>query len=151
MGIWAEKTLYPQRNSLGVSGFKEKYISGGQNGGAMVHIAGVAGATLIGDARVDPTGVFRGNITGYQLAQAQFDQDTRQLSESQALWDSGVRFTTYDNQANYPVDRLIQERHAERWGTGAGSIVGAILTKAHEKEISIDDARTQIFNLLCDR
>ena len=153
MARWAQNTLAPlaQKNKLGFSGFKEKYIAGGQNGWALVHVAGVAGVTLVGNNRVDPSGLFYGNQTGYQRAQAQLDEDTSQLNAGLARQAAGHTTIDYVGDPKYSLDKYIAEKHAERWGTGAGATVGQILAQVQGGSKSKDTARGEIFNLLCDR
>jgi RHS repeat-associated protein len=152
LSAWAKYTLSRQATAgeLGFRGFREQYTDGGQNGFALVHIAGVAGATLIGDARVDPTGLSdAGSLTGYQLAQRQFDEDTAQLNRGLDLQRSGQTTINYAGRSDYPLDWYIREKHAERLDDGAGTRAGHILAALNNKQISRADARNRLFADLC--
>ena len=89
MAGWAKYTLHPksQKGNLAFNGFQEKYTKGAQNGGALVHIAGVAGATLVGDYWA----YYLGGPTGYQVAKAQYDEDWHQLQEGLDLRAAGYK------------------------------------------------------------
>lgn len=97
---WADKALAPQarnNNNVVPSGFKAKYVAGGQNLFASVHIAGVAGGTLIGDNPLNPTPFGQqtglgGSRTGSEMVKAQFTEDNGQLQLGLARQKMG--FTT---------------------------------------------------------
>jgi hypothetical protein len=145
MALWARDELAPKaaKGELGFFGFQEKYVDGGQNGWALVHIAGVAGVTLVGNERLMP---FIGTETGYQRAYAQYNEDNYQLLKGLELKAKGHTTINYDGNPNYPLDKYIAEKHAEKWDDGAGSLVGHILAKGH---LNWNDAKSQIMNLLC--
>jgi YD repeat-containing protein len=135
--------------TLGVDGFQERYIAGGQNGFALVHVAGVAGVTLIGNSYLNPLKPSMG--TGYERANAQLREDSDQLEEGLRLQRAGRTTIDYSGNPSYPLNRYIAEKHAERWGTGAGATVGNILRDTFIGRRRKQDARNDIFNLLCDR
>jgi hypothetical protein len=132
-----------------MDGFQQRHITGGQDGWAQVHIMGVAGATLIGNDRVDP----RHPETGFQRAQRQFNEDTQQLNQGLALQQQG--FTTtgqagipgYD--ATHPIQDFIDEKHAERENDGAGTFVGHTIAEARADKITPKEARQRIFDRIC--
>jgi hypothetical protein len=113
----------------------------------MVHIAGVAGVILVGN---NLTYVVAGQ-TGYQAAQAQFDEDTNQLNEGLARQAQGLGDINYARNPHYPLSKYIDEKHAEREDDGAGTTVGGILGKTFAGKIHRGEARAQINSLLCDK
>ena len=113
----------------------------------MVHIAGVAGVTLVGN---NLTYMVAGQ-TGYEAAQAQLREDTDQLDRGIFIKGMGFGVIEYAGNTRYPVDKYIAEKHAEREDDGAGSKVGGILGQAYGGKIKRLDAKRQIFDLLCDK
>ena len=112
-----------------VTGFKQKYINH-QNGFAMAHIQGMAGAFLIGKNPLIPGG----SKTGDDRAQDQLTEDHNQLSTAIAQQDHA----------------RIAEGYAELNDDYAGLQVGDILGKYIDGTKSRQDAHKEIFNLLCD-
>jgi hypothetical protein len=155
LALLARDTLAPQakKGTLGFDGFQQKYIAGGQNGFALVHIAGVAGVTLVGHDKIMP---FISNETGYDRANAQLKEDTDQLNIGLEAQRRGFTTTGQDGRIhgyspNHPLQQYIDEKHAEREDDGAGTFVGHILEGVRNHDITADEARRQIFSRLCDR
>jgi hypothetical protein len=134
---------------LRMGGFQPRYIAGGQDGWAIVHILGVAGATLIGNDRVNPLEP----ETGFQRAQAQFAEDTQQLNLGLAAQQQGFTTTGQANipgyLPNHPLQRFIDEKHAEREDDGAGVFAGHTIADVRAGRITVNDARQRIFDRLC--
>ena len=159
LALWARDDLHPrsQAGKLGFDRFKNQYIAGGQNGGALVHIAGVAGVTLVGDFL---THIVAGQ-TGYQAARAQYEEDSSQLQQGLDLRAAGYKTLAdrldpkksmihgYDPSRS--VDDYINEKQAEREDDAAGAWVGGVLGQVYAGKVKSDDAREQIFNRLCDK
>jgi hypothetical protein len=122
-------------NKLGYSGFKDYLIAGGQNGWAMVHIQGVAGASL----------------AGYQsVVDKQFTEDKNQLKVGLDWKAMGRDFIPYSGKSDYPLDKYIAEKRAEIADDEAGIFVAAALyEKVNGKKDSVL-TKVAIFNLLCD-
>lgn len=145
------------------SGFQEKYTTGGQNGFAMVHVAGVAGVTLIGDNYLVPIlhSQWHGATTGTEAVKAQFAEDDKQLQEGLDRQNKGYKTTGADGPKkdaiagyarDYPLDKYIAEKHAEKWDDGAGVIAGRILERLlNDKNYTQSQARAALSDLLCDK
>jgi len=147
MALWARDELAPQatKGTLGFGGFKQKYTDGGQNGFALVHIAGVAGVTLVGHEPLIPV---VGTETGYQRSYAQYNEDNRQLLAGLDRKARGFTTINYAGNPNYPLNRYIAEKHAEKEDDGAGSFVGHTLETGH---LDWGAARLKMWQLLCDK
>jgi hypothetical protein len=166
---WAKDTLAVQANKLMKehpelvpTGFKPELVQGGQNLFAGVHIAGVAGGTLIGDNALNPypygqkTGPY-GSKTGTEMVKAQFGEDNAQLQWGLSRQKMGFTTTGAGGQPipgydpNHSLADFIAEKHAELYDDGAGVNVGRILEKMwNDRNFSRSNARREIFNLLCD-
>lgn len=145
MALWARDELAPRatKGELGFFGFQQKYIDGGQNGFALVHIAGMAGVTMIGHETLVP---FIGTETGYQRSYGQYNEDNRQLLKGLERKAQGHTTIDYAGNPNYPLDKYIAEKHAEKWDDGAGMLVGHILAKGHH---NWNEAKSKMMDLLC--
>ena len=154
MALWARDDLAPaaRQGRLGFDGFQQRYIAGGQNGFALVHIAGVAGVTLVGNDRLDPR-PWRNSPTGYQEAQRQYDEDTADLELGLAAQRHGFTTTGEAGIRGYlpghPLERYIAEKHAEREDDGAGAIVGHTLARVRYNTLRTAQARDELLSLLC--
>ena len=163
---WADGALKKQaKNNPSVvpSGFKAKYVDGGQNLFAPVHIAGVAGGTLIGDNPLNPTPFGRqtgpgGSTTGTEMVKVQFAEDNAQLQWGLSRQKMGFTTTGIGGQPipgyahNTLLTDFIAEKHAELEDDGAGVIVGRTLERMlNDRNFNRADARREIFGLLCDR
>ena len=93
---------------------------------AMVHIAGVAGGTLIGDNTLDPIWGTTGpgnSTTGTQMVAAQFAQDKAQLEMGLVRMRAGLPSTSTKwpdryppiegYPPGYPLKKYVDEKHAE--------------------------------------
>ena len=116
-------------NNRSVTGFKEVFIRE-QGGYVYAHIQGMAGAYLIGDNKLTPGG----SQTGWDRIMAQINEDHGQLS------------TAIENKD----DRRVREGITELMDDVAGIQVGNIMEKVIKGQQSAQDAKKEIFNLLCD-
>jgi hypothetical protein len=129
--------------NLSVSGFQDRLVRH-QGGWVYAHITGIAGGTLIGDS---PIGLW--GQTGNELVAQQIGDDRRELNEVLARQQRGD--TTYDYYGTMrPIQDVLDERRAEIADDDAGHDVGSILGEAIDRKISFEDARSRIFDLLCD-
>ena len=168
MARWAGDTLAPQLlgRDYAPTGFQQKYIQGGQNWGVMVHVAGVAGGTLIGDNILDPRpwpfGGRKGphgETTGSAMVAGQFEEDRNQRNTGLIRQAFGLKTTGGSKiladiegyRPDYPLDKFIAEKNAELWDDGAGVSVGRTLEKVFAGQKSPKQARSEIFHLLCQR
>lgn len=153
LALWARDTLAPRakKGTLPFDGFKQNLIAGGQNGWAMVHIAGVAGVTLVGDHK--SKGLY--GPTGYQIRDQQFAQDREQLQKGLDLRAAGHKtldgLMEGDYPNNYPTDKFIEEKQAEIADDEAGVAAGDILRSAYAGRIRRADAISRISQLICDK
>ena len=125
--------------------------------GLLVHVAGVAGATLLGDGLE----FYVSGRSGYQVPRDQYLEDSEQLQMRLDLRQAGyktledrlhagqtmIKGYAYD----YSLDRYIDEKLAERQDDDAGQWVGNLLGQVYAGKVESEDARNQIFNHLCDR
>lgn len=134
----AKYTLAPlaQANKLAYDGFKENLIAGGQNGWAMVHIAGIAGAYLAGASSV---------------IDKQFREDKAQLKIGLDFKAVGRTTINYGGTDNYSLDKYIAEKRAELEDDRAGINVGELLYDKVKGRATYSLVRTKIFNRLCDK
>jgi len=134
---------------LRLDGFQQRYIAGGQDGFAQVHIVGVAAATLIGNDKVTPWEP----ETGFQRAQRQFDEDTQQLNLGLEAQRQGFTTTGQAGIRGYrpehPIQQYIDEKHAEREDDGAGTFAGHTIAAIRAGRITAEEARQSIFERLC--
>ena len=120
--------------NLGVTGFQQYLIAGGQGADVYKHIYGVAGAVLIGTHYVaggfsiTPQPGARSARTGWNLAQAQLDADKA--------------------QQNDPAHRA--EAAAEVADDYAAIDTGKWMGQAINGDLTSDQLRQNIFNRLCD-
>ena len=152
LALWARGTLAPQAKAgkLPFDGFKANLIDGGQNGYAMVHIAGVAGVSLVGSHK---SKVFYGP-TGNEIRDQQFTEDRGQLERGLFLKKGGHKTLDgfVDGYAkDYPIDMYINEKRAEIADDEAGVAAAGILSSAYGGHTRRSDAKNQIFNLICDK
>jgi hypothetical protein len=123
-------------NKLGYSGFKDYLIAGGQNGWAMVHIQGVAGASL----------------AGYQSAvDNQFKEDKNQLKVGLDWKAMGRTVIPYAGNTFYPLDKYLAEKKAEIADDEAGLFVAGALYEKMNGQKDFILTKVKIFNLLCDK
>jgi YD repeat-containing protein len=136
MGLLA-KNKFSQGHAdpnLGVTGFQQYLIAGGQGADVYKHIYGVAGAVLIGTHYVaggfsiTPQPGARSARTGWNLAQAQLDADKA--------------------QQNDPAHRA--EAAAEVADDYAAIDTGKWMGQAINGDLTSDQLRQNIFNRLCD-
>ena len=165
LAIWAGGSLKAavEKNMGNVpSGFQDKYLTGGQNGMAMVHIAGMAGVTLIGDNPLDPVFGTHGPgnaYTGTDEVKAQFREDSGQLTNGLYRQRQGFKTTGADGPKkyaiegyppDYPLDKYVAEKDAELWDDGAGVSAGRILERlSNDKNYTQSQARSALSDLLC--
>jgi hypothetical protein len=136
---------------------------GGQNLYAPVHIAGVAGGTLIGDNPLNPSPFGEqtgpgGSTTGTEMVKAQFAEDNAQLQWGLSRQKMGFTTTGIGGQPipgyarNTLLTNFIAEKRAELEDDAAGVEVGRTLGQLlNNKNYNSRDARNEIFGLLCDR
>jgi len=159
---WAKFVIHPN-SQAGVEtfdGFRQMYTDGGQNAGALVHIAGVAGAKLVGGARLYDPLSSDPYETGDQRARKQYVEDVAQLREGITYRDAGYKTLANPYNPNVSVIRgylpthlvedYIKEKQAEIADDEAGVQVGNMLGQFYAGNNSRSDTRAWIFNLLCD-
>jgi hypothetical protein len=130
-------------STLRTSGFKDR-LTRHQGGWAYAHITGIAGGTLIGSS---PIGFW--GQTGNQLVDAQIADDRHELEQAQEM--KQLRFALYDYYGTLrPLDDVLEERLSEVADDEAGQKIGLILGQAIDRRASFEDARSEIFTLLCD-
>jgi RHS repeat-associated protein len=127
--------------NAGVTGFKQKFTSGGQEGGVYLHVLGHAGATLVGNSYLGilPVPISIGEpfahngisvMTGYQLSEAAMAFD---------IW-----------QRDHPTARHSREQAlAEIQGDIAGRQVGNLMRLAMDGKMSLNNFRDHLNSLLC--
>jgi len=123
-------------NQLDYSGFKEPLIDGGQNGWAMVHIQGIAGASLAGSQ---------------STVDKQIEEDKNQLKVGLDWQKMGRKVIPYGKDSEYPLDKYIAEKRAEVADDDAGIYVAGFLSDKLNGRKTHMVAKLAIFNLLCDR
>jgi RHS repeat-associated protein len=128
-GVMLTNKLTDFYRNASTTGFKQKYIDH-QGGYAYAHIQGMAGAYLIGGEPLLPGGT----QTGLDRAQQQWDEDITQHA---------------DALVHHQPD-LIAEKISELNDDQAGLDVGAILGNYIDGKTSRENARDQIFKMLCD-
>jgi hypothetical protein len=160
--LWASDVLHgeSQAGHEPFDGLKQKYINGGQNAGAKVHIAGVAGGKLVGDAQLKPWEWPSGQ-TGNQRVEAQFEEDRTQLNEGMIFKQAG--YITLSNpydptkgvitgvKPTTLVEDWIAEKQSELEDDDAGVTVGNLLGQVFAGNVKGPAARSWIFSLLCDK
>jgi hypothetical protein len=146
--------VFPKEEKAGklrLDGWRQMYIAGGQNGYAYAHVAGMAGATLIGNDRIYPWDPW--SETGLQRAERQNDEDRQQLRVGLNAQQNG--FTTtggagipgYDPK--HSLEDYIDEKRAELEGNKAGRFAGKTIEDVRAGRITDKEARQRIFDLLC--
>ena len=162
MMFWAKYTLHPRSDAdkEPFDGFRTMYTAGGQNAGALVHIAGIAGAKLLGDARLGDPFSNDPYETGNQIARRQYVEDMAQYREAKAYQDMGWK--TLESPYNpgksvipgykfdHEVDELVKEKQAEIEADLVGEKVGNLLGQLYARNNSAAETRKWIFDLLCD-
>ena len=128
-GVMLTNKLTDFYRNASTTGFEQKYIDH-QGGYAYAHIQGMAGAYLIGGEPLLPGGT----QTGLDRAQQQWDEDITQHA---------------DALVHHQPD-LIAEKISELNDDQAGLDVGAILGNYIDGKTSRENARDQIFKMLCD-
>lgn len=129
-GLVTGKNKLGDWGSASTTGFKQHLIDQ-QGGWALAHIMGMAGAFLIGNNPLIPKLTTQ---TGNDVIRERFNEDFGQLRD--------------DMMAN--DQRGVRERISEINDDVAGLVVGAILGEVIDGKKSADDAKKEIFNLLCD-
>jgi hypothetical protein len=131
--------------NMPVSGFKDRLIKN-QGGWVYAHISGIAGATLIGNARV----VAWMSQTGNQLIDKQMKEDRKELSDVEDMALLGLAYYDYYGTLR-PLNEVLEEKRSEVADNEAGKQVGQILDDVMDRKISYEDARDKLFELLCDK
>jgi hypothetical protein len=120
--------------SLGISGFQDYLIAGGQGADVYKHIYGVAGAVLIGNnavafgVKITPQPGARPEKRGWGLVYSQLDADQAQMNDPK-----------HHNEAV-----------AEVADDYAGIDIGKWMGQSMDGTLSQDELRKNIFNRLCD-
>jgi hypothetical protein len=83
------------------------------------------------------------------LVDAQIADDRHELEQAQEM--KQLRFALYDYYGTLrPLDDVLEERLSEVADDEAGQKIGLILGQAIDRRASFEDARSEIFTLLCD-
>jgi len=137
MALDARDNLATQagNNGLDYSGFKPELIAGGQNGWAMVHIQGIAGSLLAGyQSRVDQ----------------QFREDRAQFELGMQYKRAGRTTIPYSGNSEYPLDKYLAEKQAEKTDDEYAVSATAILQAKINGRKTFIGAQADLANLLCD-
>lgn len=126
MGYNAKNQFSRNSKSFAVDGFRPELVSNGQGGDVYKHILGHAGATMIGNAKLYGWG---GGRTGFEISEAEEAIDRRQLDD--------------------PNHR--REAETELRDNAAGRQVGDLMRQRILGDISRDDLKKGLMNILCER
>ena len=122
-------------NVFGISGFLSKFTSGGQGADVYKHVAGALGATLIGNNRVDPSGISGETRTGNEVFNAQNEEDRKQ-------------------ENNPTPNHTAAEAQAELAGNAAGQKIAyniqSITQNSRDRKVNFNKIMNAAYKILCD-